>query len=123
MRKHGTTPVVFYSVPPEDVCNQLTELIHWLQANERVVCSLLSKLTVTEILQLHPVTLATVAHYNVVRVQPFSAGNGRVARLFMNLLLLRGQFSPAVIEPEERDHYLRCLEDADDGNILPFIEF
>lgn len=41
----------------------------------------------------------------------------------MNLLLLRGQFNPAVIELEERDHYMDCLGDADSGNILPLTEF
>ncbi|KAL3110411.1 hypothetical protein niasHT_018241 [Heterodera trifolii] len=36
------------------------------------------------------VELAVWAHYEVVRIHPFFDGNGRAARLFMNLILRRG---------------------------------
>jgi len=71
----------------------------------------------------HPVVTASVAHYNMVRIHPFDDGNGRGARILMNLILLRKQYSPAVIKIEERRKYLECLKQADSGNIEPFIQF
>lgn len=50
------------------------------------------------------------AHYRLVSVHPFSDGNGRTARLLMNLLLLRGGYPPVVIGPEHRKPYLDGLE-------------
>jgi Fic family protein len=49
------------------------------------------------------------AHYRLVTIHPFSDGNGRAARLVMNLLLLRTGFPPVVIGPEERVAYLDAL--------------
>ena len=50
------------------------------------------------------------AHYRLVTIHPFSDGNGRTARLLMNLLLLRGGYPPVAIGPEERADYLDALE-------------
>jgi Fic family protein len=46
------------------------------------------------------------AHARLVTIHPFSDGNGRTARLLMNLLLLRGGFPPLVIAPEHRARYI-----------------
>jgi len=37
---------------------------------------------------LHPVELAAEAHYRLVTIHPFIDGNGRTARLLMNLILI-----------------------------------
>ena len=50
------------------------------------------------------------AHYRLVTIHPFSDGNGRTARLLMNLCLLRGGYPPVVVGPEERADYLDALE-------------
>lgn len=50
------------------------------------------------------------AHYRLVSIHPFSDGNGRTARLLMNLVLLRGGYPPVVIGPEQRPDYLDTLE-------------
>jgi Fic family protein len=55
------------------------------------------------------------AHYRLVSVHPFSDGNGRTARLLMNLLLLRGGYPPVVIGPEHRKPYIDGLETAQLG--------
>ena len=49
------------------------------------------------------------AHYRLVTIHPFSDGNGRTARLLMNLLLLRAGFPPVSIGPEDRLAYLDAL--------------
>lgn len=71
----------------------------------------------------HPVVRAAVAHYNMVRIHPFQDGNGRGARILMNLLLIQGGFPPVVVQVAERAEYLSVLRAADEGNIEPFISF
>ena len=55
------------------------------------------------------------AHRRLVDVHPFNDGNGRTARLLMNLLLIRGGFPPVAIRPDDRLAYLRALQDAQNG--------
>lgn len=50
------------------------------------------------------------AHYRFVTIHPFSDGNGRTARLLMNLVLLQAGYPPAAIGPQERARYLDALE-------------
>lgn len=52
------------------------------------------------------------AHYRLVAIHPFSDGNGRTARLLMNLLLLRQAYPPVAVRPEHREAYLDVLEHA-----------
>jgi Fic family protein len=52
------------------------------------------------------------AHFRLVAIHPFADGNGRTARLLMNLLLLRGGYPPVAVRPEERKIYLDTLEHA-----------
>jgi Fic family protein len=69
----------------------------------------------------HPVVTAAVAHYNFVRIHPFQHGNGRGARILMNLILQHYDLPPAVIQVQDKERYLGCLHSADEGNILPFV--
>ncbi|HEX8790408.1 MAG TPA: Fic family protein [Polyangiaceae bacterium] len=57
-----------------------------------------------------PVRLAARAHYDLVRVFPFTNDSGKVARLFMNLLLLRSGYPPAIIHASERQRYYEALK-------------
>jgi len=52
------------------------------------------------------------AHFKLVAIHPFTDGNGRTARLLMNLLLLRGGYPPVAVRPEDRKTYLDALEHA-----------
>ena len=73
--------------------------------------------------EVHPILLASIAHYNMVRIHPFDDGNGRGARLLMNLLLIRTGFPPAIIKNETGRKYFETLAQTDEGNIHSFIEF
>jgi Fic family protein len=74
--------------------------------------------------KLHPVIVSAIFHYNFVRIHPFPDGNGRLARLLMNLFVLRNTFTPINIDSSERDEYLRCLAEGDQSqNLTPFVEF
>src|SRR5208282_5256063 len=57
-----------------------------------------------------PVRLAARAHYDLVRIFPFTADSGKVARLVMNLLLLRIGYPPAIIHSTERQRYYEALK-------------
>ena len=57
-----------------------------------------------------PVRLAARAHYDLLRVFPFANDSGKVARLFLNLLLLRSGFPPAIIHSTERQRYYEALK-------------
>jgi len=73
--------------------------------------------------KLHPLYVASVAHYNLVRIHAFDDGNGRGARIFMNLILLKNGFFPVVVRNEKKRTYLEALSEADKGDLIPFISF
>ncbi len=60
--------------------------------------------------KLHPVLLAAEAHYRLVAIHPFIDGNGRTARLLMNLVLMQYGYPPAIIKVENRKTYLDAIE-------------
>ena len=95
-------------VDPLNVKDEMEELIRWV--NESIH-------------RLNPIYVAAIAHYNLVRIHPFDDGNGRGARIFMNLILIKSGFFPAVIRTEKKRRYLDVLSMADKGNLMPFIEF
>jgi Fic family protein len=95
-------------VEPIDVSNQMEILVKWISDN---------------IDKHHPCFVAAIAHYNMVRIHPFDDGNGRGARILMNLILIKKGFLPAVIKVENRKEYIKALQDADNGNLQPFIDF
>lgn len=66
--------------------------------------------------RLHPVEYAAEAHYRLVSIHPFRDGNGRTARLLMNLLLIRQGYPVAVIMNERRKEYIDSLAYAQANN-------
>ena len=58
---------------------------------------------------------AFTAHLRLVDIHPFNDGNGRTARLLMNLILLRGSYPPISVRPEDRLDYIRSLQQAQNG--------
>ena len=64
---------------------------------------------------LHPVELAAEAHYQLVTIHPFTDGNGRTARLLMNLILIQCGYPPALIRNRDRLKYIQSLEKAQLG--------
>jgi Fic family protein len=64
---------------------------------------------------LHPVAFAGEAHYRLVSIHPFVDGNGRTARLLMNLLLMMVGYPPAIIRKRDRLAYIGSLEKAQLG--------
>ncbi|MBT3482741.1 MAG: MerR family transcriptional regulator [Opitutales bacterium] len=73
--------------------------------------------------KLHPIELAAEAHYRLVTIHPFVDGNGRTARLLMNLILIMQGYPPAFIRKRDRLNYIATLEKAQTGGPKdPFVK-
>lgn len=84
---------------PRKVPELMSEFAAWLAASKN----------------MHPVALASEAHYRLVTIHPFSDGNGRTARLLMNLILWQYGYPPALIRKRDRLAYISSLEKAQLG--------
>jgi len=71
----------------------------------------------------HAMITGAIAHYNLVRIHPFDDGNGRGARILMNIILIKKGYPPAIIKNAQRRQYLATLNQADNGNLQPFLLF
>ena len=72
---------------------------------------------------LHSTERAARLHVDFVKIHPFVDGNGRTARLIMNLELIRGGFPPVVIAMADRLEYYQALDRAHVHNDYdPFFE-
>lgn len=99
------SPVVLAN--PQKVYPLMDDFLQWLRSAK----------------DLHPVELASLAHYKLVTIHPFVDGNGRTARLLMNLILIMKGYPPAIIRKEERLEYISALEQAQlGGSILPYYQ-
>ena len=76
---------------------EMQKLVKWYNDNEK---------------KLHPVELAATLHQRFAFIHPFVDGNGRVARLLMNLALLRNGYTIAIIPAILRHEYIYSLETA-----------
>ncbi len=61
---------------------------------------------------MHPVAFAAFAHRRLVDIHPFRDGNGRTARLLMNLILVREGYCIVTIPPVLRMEYISALQQA-----------
>ena len=73
--------------------------------------------------EMHPVQYAAMLHIIFVNIHPFIDGNGRVARLLMNLALLQAGYNITIIPPIVRADYIRALQESNHNNFEPFINF
>jgi Fic family protein len=98
---------IHHYVEPVHVPAEMEELFQWIQD------SLVHK---------HPVIVSAVAHFNLIRIHPFDDGNGRGARILMNLILIKKHYASAVIRKTQRRAYLESLSLADKWNLGPFTD-
>ena len=71
--------------------------------------------------KLNEIELFARFHHRLVWIHPFFDGNGRTARLLMNLLFMRLGFPPAIILYNNRKQYYRSLNLANNGNYDAFV--
>lgn len=79
----------------------------------------LMKSFIAEIPQLrtkyHPVEVAALLHKEIAAIHPFVDGNGRTARLLMNLALLQSGYGITVIPPVLRNDYIGAIKISQTG--------
>jgi Fic family protein len=64
---------------------------------------------------------AVIAHHKLTAIHPFMDGNGRVARLLLNLILVRSGFPVVNIRREDRPRYYEALTLADKNLYSPLV--
>jgi len=96
--------------PPDalQVPNKMRDLITWLASQK-------TKLNVIE--------LTALLHHRLVHIHPFFDGNGRTARLTMNLFLMQAGYPLVVIMKTDRKKYYDVLDKADSGKYEPLVKF
>lgn len=96
--------------PPDalDVPSLMQDLVHWVGKMQG---------------KMHVVELAAILQHKFVFIHPFFDGNGRTARLLMNILLLHNKYPLAIILKNDRKRYYRVLQEADNNNYKPLVEF
>ncbi|SEA04151.1 Fic family protein [Prevotella sp. tc2-28] len=97
---YRTVPVFIsgsqYAVsPPARIESDMKKFVKWFNDNEH---------------RLPTPEFAALAHQKFVFIHPFIDGNGRVARLILNLALIRGEYTIALIPALLRHEYVMALE-------------
>ena len=105
-----TTGEIHYYTAPEQVHSEMSDLIDWYRDQDAS--------------RQHPIVVAATFHYQFVRIHPFDDGNGRMARLLMNMILIGHGYTLAIVEKDVRDRYIREIEEvARTESLSHFIEF
>ncbi|MBT3249958.1 MAG: Fic family protein [Candidatus Pacebacteria bacterium] len=73
--------------------------------------------------KIHPIELSTLLHHKLVYIHPFFDGNGRTARLMMNIILMKVGYPLVVILKNDRKKYYRVLAQADKGDYSLLVRF
>ena len=92
----------FEYASPEETPALMTDLISWYREEE-------------EKGELSPIELATLFHFRYIRIHPFEDGNGRVARLLVNYILLRHDYPMIVVKTADKNAYLDVLNRCDEA--------
>jgi Fic family protein len=87
---------------PDKIAGSMRALVQWMNAAETKRST-------------HTVRLAAKAHYKLLHIYPFPKQSGKVARLLMNLLLLRQGYPPAIMHATERQRYYDALKTSEDA--------
>lgn len=93
---------------PQEIAKQMKDLLKWLNRDGKT---------------LHQLERAAIFHHVFVHIHPFLDGNGRTARLLMNLLLMRAGYPLVIILKNDRQKYYRVLRQADNGRYKGLIQF
>lgn len=94
------TGELFEYASPEETPALMNDLVNWYNETS-------SKGT------LSAIELASLFHYRYIRIHPFEDGNGRIARLLVNYILLQKGYPMIIIRSDERRNYISALNRCD----------
>jgi Fic family protein len=95
-------------IPHEEISSAMKSMLRW--ADDRSP-------------DLHAIEFAAILHHRFVHIHPFLDGNGRTARLLMNLMLMKEGYPLVIILKNDRMKYYRALRAADNGRYKALIQF
>lgn len=87
---------------PDKISYKMRQLVTWMNAADTKRAT-------------HTLRLAAKSHYQLLQIYPFPKHSGKVARLLMNLILLRGGYPPAIVHATERQRYYDALKTSDNA--------
>lgn len=94
----------------EDTAPRMSDLVAWLR----------QELTTPS---LPTAALIAKLHHDFVLIHPFDDGNGRVARLLVNYVLMRSGYLPLIVRTDEKEAYLTALRLADAGELSALMTY
>jgi len=96
--------------PPDalNISHKMKEFIDWIKNNKK---------------KLHIIEFSALLHHKLVFIHPFFDGNGRTARIIMNLFILQYGFPLVIIFKNDCKKYYSVLSQADKENYKPLVQF
>ncbi|MFK5976153.1 MAG: Fic family protein [Sulfurovum sp.] len=92
---------------PLKIEDEMRELIEWFESDNS-----------------HIVIKSALLHLKFVTIHPFIDGNGRTARLLMNLILIQNGYPITIIKLQDRVEYIQAIEEyQESGDSHIFIDF
>jgi len=90
--------------PPSDVAVEIHDLLNTTNAQ-------LDAYFANKKEAVHPLIIASNFHLGFVSIHPFFDGNGRTARILMNLILIACGYPPIIINDTDKKAYYQYLAD------------
>lgn len=85
---------------PEETPGLMSDLVDWYNEAEQKK-------------DFSPIELAALFHYRYIRIHPFEDGNGRIARLLVNYILVRHGYPMIVVRSRDKSKYIEALHKSD----------
>ncbi|MBP9112224.1 MAG: Fic family protein [Polyangiaceae bacterium] len=82
---------------PEKIPTKIRQLVDWINDPETQKSK-------------PAIRIASKAHYDLLRIFPFTHDSGKVARFLLNMMLMRGNLPPTIIHATERQRYYDALK-------------
>ena len=99
---------IHHYTSPQETEQKMREMMEWFIENMS---------------SMPPIIIAAELHYRFVSIHPFDDGNGRIARLLVNYVLMQNDLPPLIIKSADKKNYLTALEKADAGIREAFHEY
>ncbi len=96
--------------PPEHVDSEIDNLLYFYNEMQQ------------DARHYHPLLTGAWLHHAFTQIHPFQDGNGRVVRALLTWHLVKENYLPIVVSRDDRARYIETLEQADGGDLNPFVD-
>jgi Fic family protein len=94
---------------PDKIPVKMRALLQWLESDDTLRT-------------MHVTRIAARSHYMFLQAYPYPKHSGKVARLMMNLMLLREGYPPAILHATDRQRYYDALRTSADATSSVVVE-